>query len=56
MRKIVAIVIGVYLALGLNAAAEAKSQKACEIGCSRYTNGQKNTSMYAKCMATCLQK
>ena len=55
MRNTLAIALATVLIVGLTALAGAKSQKACEIGCSKYTGGQKG-SLYMKCMAKCAQR
>jgi len=55
MRKALAITLGGLLVLAFAAFADAKSHKACDIGCSKYTGGQKG-SMYTKCMEKCALK
>ena len=56
MRNTLAIALATVLVIGLTALADAKSQKACDIGCSKYTGGQKNSTIYTKCMAKCAQR
>ena len=55
MRNTLAIALATVFIVGLTALADAKSQKACDIGCSKYTGGQRN-SIYTKCMAKCVQR
>lgn len=55
MTKTLALVFGLLLVAGWAVRAEAKSQKACEIGCAKYSGGH-NATIYSKCMAKCLQK
>lgn len=56
MRNTLAIALATVFIVGLTALADAKSQKACDIGCSKYTGGQRNSSIYTKCMAKCVQR
>ena len=55
MRKTLTIALGALLIIGFTGIADAKSQKACDIGCSKYTGGQRG-SIYTKCMAKCVQR
>ena len=56
MRNTLAIALATVLVIGLTALADAKSQKACDIGCSKYTGGQRNSTIYTKCMEKCAQR
>ena len=55
MCKTLTIVLGTLLIVGLTTVAEAKSWKACNIGCSKYTGGQKG-SIYTRCMEKCASR
>ena len=56
MRNTLVIALAAVFIVGLTALADAKSQKACDIGCSKYTGGQRNSTIYTKCMARCVQR
>ncbi len=55
MRTTVTIALGTLLMIGFAALADAKPYKACNIGCLKYTGGQRGT-IYTKCMEKCAQK
>ena len=55
MAKTLALVLAVLFVAGWAVRAEAKSQKACEVGCAKYAGGH-NATIYSKFMAKCLAK